>query len=399
MKRILFVDDDRCVLDGLRRMLRPLRHEWELAFATSGAEALALLERERFDVIVSDMRMPEMDGTELLTEVMRRHPHMVRMALSGHAQKEMALRAVRATHQYLAKPCDAETLRNAITRACQLRDLLADQRLRQLVSQVESLPSLPKLYLELVEEIEKPNASVRRVGQLIARDLGMTAKVLQLVNSAFFGLRRHVSDPAQAASLLGLDTIKALVLTVQVFAKYRHLSDAAAWLERLWNHSAAVGAAARRIASTGRDPVLADHALLAGLVHDVGKLILMDGLAQRYLRVVDQACRAGLPLWQTEQETFGCTHAEVGAYLFGLWGLPDPIVEAVAHHHQPQRCPDNRFSALTAVHLADCCEHQSQDGGPAGQPDVAYLNRLGLTDNLEAWREICAGTFEMETSR
>lgn len=391
-RRILFVDDEPKVLQGLRRMLRPMRNEWDMAFADSGEEALRVLAEAPFDVVVSDMRMPGMDGAQLLTEVMRRYPHIVRIVLSGHSEKECILRSVGPTHQYLAKPCDSAQLKSIIARACALRDLLSDELLRKLVSQMNTIPSLPETYVQIVEALQSEDVSIQKVGEIIARDVGMTAKVLQLVNSAFFGIRRHVSDPAQAATLLGADTLKALVLSVHIFSQLDHARVEGFNLERLWNHSLATGALAKRIAAAEDCSKEArDHALLAGLVHDAGKLIIAANLPERYGPVMELVRTEGLSVWEAERRVLLTTHAEIGAYLFGLWGLPDPIVEAVAYHHCPPECCGDGFTPLTAVHAANALEHEQDEPAPpadAAPLDTAYLERLGLQERVPVWREL-----------
>ena len=354
MKRILFVDDELNVLDGLRRMLRPMRNEWELAFASGGREALTMLAESHFDVVVSDMRMPDMDGAQLLSEVKQRYPQVIRIVLSGHSEEEAILRSVGPTHQYLAKPCDPEQLRNVIGRACALHELLGEDSLRELVSQMTTIPSLPATYTEIVAELQSPDASIKRIGEIVSKDVGMTAKILQLVNSAFFGLRRHVSDPSQAASFLGVDTLKSLVLSVHIFSQLQDAKIEGFCLETLWDHSAATGALAKRIAASAGDDVegLRDHSLMAGLLHDAGKLVIAANLPGKYASVLAVAEREQHELWVAEREILKNTHAEVGAYLLGLWGLPDPIVEAVAFHHNPRRCLGDGFTPLTAVHAA-----------------------------------------------
>jgi len=391
MKRILFVDDEPRVLDGLRRMLRPLRREWHMSFAQSGREALEILAAEPCDVIVSDMRMPGMDGVALLGEVMRRHPGTVRIALSGHAEMEMLLESVRAAHQYLAKPCDTQTLKTTVERACALRELLTGGDLTAMIGRLDSLPSLPALYMEIMQELGTQEASINRVGQIIEQDLGMTAKILQVVNSAFFGLRRHVTCPSQAASLLGLDVIRSLVLTTQVFSQFDNLG-AALELEALWSHSIQVGTLAKAIAAAqGVDGKSRDHSLMAGMLHDVGKLVLADQHPGRYASVVVVAGREGLEDWQAEQDEFGCTHMEIGAYLLGLWGLPNPIVEAVAFHHRPHTSAGLGFTPLSAVHVANVLLRHggvAPGDGEATPLDRDYLERLGVQEQVPVWEGV-----------
>jgi DNA-binding NtrC family response regulator len=198
-KRVLFVDDDQNVLDGLKRTLHAMRGEWQMAFSTSGPEALRKLDESAFDVIVTDMRMPGMSGAELLAEVVQRHPNVVRIVLSGTVEHDLVLRSATTAHQYLVKPCDAATLRSTLNAALRIRAMLASPKLRTIVSRMTSLPSLPSMYSKLVESLNNSEISSRELGEIIAQDVGMTAKILQLANSAFFGLYRYIASPSEAA--------------------------------------------------------------------------------------------------------------------------------------------------------------------------------------------------------
>jgi putative nucleotidyltransferase with HDIG domain len=387
--RILFVDDEAKILQGLQRMLRSLRVDWEMTFAVGAAEALRALDVDAFDVVVSDMRMPDMSGAQLLEEVKRRQPDAVRLILSGQSSDEYVLSSVGPAHQFLWKPCDAEVLVATIRRACALRALLGDPQLRQLLSQVGALPSAPEPYVRLVAELRAPNASVGRVADIVAEDVGMSAKILQFVNSAFFGIRRRVSEPQQAISLLGLSTVTALVLSVKVFGEFEHASTAALNVSALASHSLSVAAWARAIARTERASIqLQDDTFTAALLHDVGKLILATHFTDRYIAAIRLAARESLPVWAAERETVGSDHARVGAYLLGLWGFADTIVEALAYHHEPEHCGHTAFTPVVAVHAADALQHQGHPGATAGAPPAlasAYLESIGCND-VESWR-------------
>jgi len=392
-KHILFVDDEPNVLQGLQRMLRPLRDEWEMAFVNSGAEALAYLAQAPVDVIVSDMRMPGMDGAQLLTEVMHRHPEVVRIVLSGQATQEVVMKAVGPTHQYLAKPCDPESLKALVNQTSELRELLTDATLKGLVAGMKSLPSLPSLFLEIVDALKTEEVSIQQVARIIAKDVGMTAKILQLVNSAFFGLRRRVDDLSRAISLLGFDTIKSLVLSLHVFSQCEQTTLRKYALHTLWDHSFATGACARLIArleKQAQDTI--DAAMTAGMLHDCGKLALATNLPELYGQAVTLAQNQNLPAWEAERATFGATHAEVGAYLLGIWGLPNTIVEALAFHHCPSHSTEKTLRPLTVVHVADALTHEQQAAAcesPQASIDLDYLTTLGLVDRLPLWREQC----------
>ncbi|MER3474355.1 MAG: two-component system response regulator [Armatimonadota bacterium] len=387
-RRILFVDDEPNVLQGLQRMLRPMRSEWEMEFAGGGEEALQKMEQAPFDVIVSDMRMPGMNGAQLLKEVARRYPDTVRIVLSGHSDREYILQLVTTTHQYLAKPCDAQTIKDTVNRACALRDLLTSKELSALVSQVKSLPSLPSLYTRIIEILQSDDPSLQKIGQIVSEDIAMSAKVLQLVNSSFFGIARRISNPVQAVMFLGLETVKALVLSVHIFAKWDSSRVKGFDIERLWHHSMTVGAVAKRLSETeqlsARD---VDSAFTAGLLHDVGKLILAASLPDPYQRVLAESKAQNIPLWQAEERTFGTSHAEVGAYLLGLWGLPTSIVEAVAWHHRPAESPARTFCPLTTVHIANAlwCANEP---GCVPDLDTALIESMGLAERIPIWQTI-----------
>ena len=392
MIHLLFVDDEPKLLDGLKRSLRSMRHEWDMTFAEGGEEALKVLEQTPIDIVVSDMRMPKMDGAQLLDEIQRRYPHIVRIILSGHSDKEMIFHSIGATHQFLAKPCEVEQLKMTILRACRLREVLTNDSLRTLVTGMRAIPSLPTLFMDIKKEAESKAPSLKAVGDIIAKDIGMTAKLLQLVNSAYFGLAKDVSTAEQAVIILGLDTIQSLVLSVHVFSQFPSDKAAHFHVDRLWQESLQIGTVAKAIAKAERSaPLDIERSYTAGLLHAVGILLLAGNVPDRYDAVLTEASAKGCAIWESEQSTFGATHAEIGAYLLGLWGLSDPIVEAVAYHHRPGDCAGESFSPLTAVHVAKALQHTRSE--PATEDarsrlDMAYLDKLKLTGRLPCWQEL-----------
>ena len=391
MINVLFVDDEPNILDGLKRMLRPMRREWQMSFADGGAKALETLDREAFDVVVSDMRMPGMDGARLLHEVREKHPHVVRLILSGYSEKEMIMKSVGAAHQYLAKPCDAEILKATIERACRWRDLVADENLRRLVSQLDSIPSLPALYHELLNELQAGEPSIKRIAEIVAKDIGMTAKVLQIINSAFFGLRRQISNPSEAVEFLGLETITSLALELRAFSPFENASAGNLSLADLWSHSQAVGGLAKQIAAAEK-PETAGDAFTAGLLHDIGKIVLANDLPDQYAEAAKLAAAEKLSISEAEKKVFGASHAEIGAYLLGLWGLPAEVVEAVAFHHKPSEIESHSFTVLTAIHAAEALtDADSKTNETVGIfYDELYLEKLGLLEKPAIWQAVSA---------
>ena len=396
MKALLFVDDEAKVLQGLQRQLRTMRNEWEMNFVESGPQALALMAVKPIDVVVSDMMMPGMDGSQFLAEVSQRHPHTVRIVLSGHAARETILSLVGPAHLYLSKPCDGEELRRAITRAFSLRDMLENEKLKRLATRIQKLPTLPALQRQLTEELQKEDPSPQVVGQIIAHDVGVTTKILQLVNSAFFGISQSISSPTEAVMYLGLGTIRSLTLSLQIFSPFELGLEPAFTLEHFMAHSWRTAMMARHIAEAeGADYKLADQCFLGGLLHDVGRLVLASELRHEYTATLELAARRNLPLWRVEQESFGATHAGVGAYLLGLWGLPNVIIEAVRLHHHPDLSNETGFSPVTAVHVANTFAHilggAEGRNSPNGHLDLEHLARLGLANRLADWQSACAG--------
>jgi len=390
MMRVLFVDDDPNILQGLQRLLRPMRREWEMSFALGPHEAVVLFDQAPFDVVVSDMRMPDMSGAELLSRIRDSHPSVARIILSGHSQMESAVHSAGIAHQFLAKPCDADALRETILRVLALRNLLRDPTLTRLVAGIGSLPSLPASYAAINNELASEDPSLQRVAEIMSKDIAMSAKVLQLVNSAFFGLGRRVDTIEQAVTLLGTEVIKSLVLSNAAFSQFRPVSTRFS-LEGLWNHSLLVGSIAAKIAKAeGADKSVVGAALQAGILHDLGQLILATHLPKQFDVALEAGTARNVPLFTTERETIGATHAQLGAYLLGLWGLPDSTVEAVAFHHEPAACALRAFAPLTAVHAADALLHAAVDGPDSAEAhlDTEFLAAADCSTRLPAWQEI-----------
>jgi HD-like signal output (HDOD) protein len=389
MKRILFVDDDARELERYRELFADLVPEWELGFAPNGKEAIRQMFQAPYDVVVTDYSMPEMDGSELLDLVMQRYPRAVRVMVCTPEERATGIKLVGRAHQDLAKPAEREALVAAIERAMALRELLANNKLKALVSQVLSLPSMPDLYLRLLDELNAEEPSIERVGDVIQRDPAMCAKLLQLVNSAFFGLPQKIGNPGEAAMYVGVDTIKALVLSLQFFALFERVRIPEFSFEALWAHSWNTGLIAKRLARLERlDYQQTDLAFTAGLLHDAGKLVLASGLPNQYQAVLRLQQQRPVPVWELEREVLGAGHAEVGAYLLALWALPDPLVEALAWHHRPSESLQQVLGPLAIVHAADVLEQERRAArGCLAALDQEYLRAVGAWDRLEDWRE------------
>ena len=391
-RRILFVDDEPNIQRSLRRILWKMRDAWEMSFVGSGRETLDLLASTDMDIIVCDLHMQDMDGIELVTLVKNTYPSMVRIIFSADAHLETSLQTVRLAHQYIAKPVNPDRLVSIIERACMVKNLLHDESLRRHITSLETLPVLPELYTRIVDSLSDPDSSLANVGAIIAKDISMTAKILQIANSAFFGLARQVTKPAEAVVYLGLDIIRALVLTIGIFKQFEDTVVSSTILQDLYDHSMETGSLAREIALMENLPrIQADNAFTAGLLHDLGKLVMVCDNPDEYTKLLKTSIDQGSFAVQDQEELiFHGGHGSIGGYLIGVWGLPVSIVEAVSFHHSPSDCPPMGFDALGAVHVANALLHHIRQQGGSVKTEVAglddaYLEMVGMTDRPNDW--------------
>lgn len=353
--RLLFVDDEDNVLAALRRMLRNKRNDWDMTLVNSSPAALEVLEKAPFDVIVSDIKMPGMDGAELLTRVKDLYPGTIRIALSGQVDLNEVIRSIRSVHQYISKPCTADVLIARIEGALRSKEVLTDRKMLNLVTEIEALPVIPKIFQEIRDELSKPEPSIDRIAASITRDVGLMAKILKLVNSPFFGLPNHIDSMHKAITMLGLETIKALILSTHLFTTFDAHALSGLKLNMLWEHCFRVANIAMLIAECDKaDKNVIANCRMAGLLHDVGKLILINYFPEKYALVLDSVRKNGGPVCDIERGIFGTTHAEMGAYLMGLWGMADDVVHAIGYHHGHRPSDGYIPNVVTA---ADAIDH------------------------------------------
>jgi len=371
---ILFVDDDTNLIQGLKRLLYSMRKEWEMYFCDNVEEALNVLENKSVDIIVSDMRMPIMDGAALLKLVKERYPQVIRIILSGYSGQEMSIKASGLAHRFLAKPATADTIKNTISGISSLRELVKNPKLLRLVSGVTKLPSLPQLYIDLETEISSQSPSLKKIGDLISRDISMTVKLLQLVNSAFFGLPQNISDPIQALNFLGLEVVKSLVLLVKIFSSLDKNSYFN--INSFMAHSMKVGKSAKEIMRLQNFSVkIQEETFIAGILHDLGKLVLLQ-IPHYFENVTGIEDAENIDFYSAEYKMYGTSHAEIGAYVLGLWGLPSYLVNILNYHHLPSQSNTTKFSSLSAIHIANYVFSNSK-------LDSEYISAIGYKSKID----------------
>jgi putative nucleotidyltransferase with HDIG domain len=395
LKRILFVDDDELLLESLRDALRPYRRRWQMTFVISAADALATMDEQTYDVVVSDLRMPSMDGASLLDLVRERCPAAVRIVLSGQADMTTVARAAAVAHRLISKPCETAELATVIERSCALVDMAARVELDRHAIGASALPSAPAIYAELSELMASGTASAADAAHVVERDIAMAAKVLQLANCAYFGRRTPVASVPNAVAYLGVDALRALVLHTVAFQQFDVGPRLAGFsVEALHDHCIRVAQLASAIVS---DPHARGAAFTAGLLHDVGLLVLAwqdrDEVAEMLAIAHEQHC----PIEVVERNRHGVTHAEVGAHLLALWGLPHTVTEAVARHHDAQ-FPHLPLDSVSATRVANILIEEieaAEHAGalPAAQFDPHYLEQPGTAEQLAQWRAVAARLF------
>lgn len=390
----MFVDDDELILRSMERVLRRPAQEngWQLCFATDGEAALEEMARSPVEVLLADANMAKMSGATLLRKVQERDPAVVRILLSGHTGLDVLRMALPYAHQFLPKPCDGQLLKSTLDSACGLRGLLARPEMRQLVGSSNQLPSAPRTFIELSNALANPSTSARAVSEIIERDIGISARVLQLVSSAFYGLPRAVTSIGGAVAYLGVEVIKAIVLSVEVsrmFPLTQSIPDFS--VDALQQQSMRASQFAKRI--LGHEPG-GDVLLVAGLLQDTGQLVLASRAASRFGVALSTASAQKQPLREVETDLFGASHAEIGAYLLGLWGLPQRVVSAVANHLEPQRMGGRVFDAATALYVANLLVVDPDVPALEEVPphtialDLAFLRLVGVAHQLDEWRRL-----------
>jgi HD-like signal output (HDOD) protein len=257
-----------------------------------------------------------------------------------------------------------------------------------------SLPSLPSLYLQLTEELRSPDVSASRISQIVSKDLAMTSKILQIVNSAYFGLSRQISSIERAILLMGLEMLRSFVLSVEVFSMFEAKKMAGLAVAGLWRHSMNCAALARKIGVSERfSRNGADNVSTAAFLHDIGKLLMANEMPEKYREVSRLVSSENLPSFEAEQQVFGFDHAEAGGFLLSRWKLPTAIVQPVRWHHAPSCANGETVAAVTVVHVTDCLEHELNEAPSVASavPDQDFLAAVSATASLEKWRELTAG--------
>lgn len=392
MKRVLFVDDNEVVINTYRKVFTRKPEEWQCFFAVDVMDAIDILAYAEIDIIITDLEMPLYNGAQLLNYVHERYPGITRIVFSGSTNLSQNMKTVNNAHRFIAKPHTIADLEKTIEDIYHLYRTVIDAKTRRIINGIQNLPALPSVYLDLIEEFTKDEYSLHTIAELISSDVGLTVEILKMVNSAYFGLQETVTSPYQAVTLLGGEIIKGLILTAHISRSFTE--DEQIFSFETWeNHSLLCGIFCRAIAQyENMTPNQQELAFVCGIVHDVGRIILATSFPEKYKNAIEIAEATQRPLGEVEKEVLGTTHGAVGAYLLGLWGLPDIIVESVASHHTPNRCTSQASEYTTILHMADVFTYEIVPEfilGGIEQADKSFFDDPTASDLWQQWRAHC----------
>lgn len=389
MLRVLFIDDEQNALGALRRALRPHQGEWEMRFLDDPSAALKVCEEFSPDVIITDVKMRGLDGITLLTELVRRGSQAVRVVMSGLSSQRAFVDTLGVANQFLLKPVDRGVLEGVIQRAQELKEWLARPEVHAAVNECAPLPTLPTVYQAIVEAVRR-DASLAEIGEIASEDPSITASVLQIANSAYFAPRNPISSVKLAASFLGLELLRPIVLFASLGVKLAADPNVRRRLDRVWRDGLEVARLARAIAVLENRPQ--EEAVAAfsfGVLHDVGSLML-----SRHRDPIDAGASGKAPgrsADELERESHRISHCDVGACILNSWGLPDDVVAVAAWHHDARRLVGQHGFSPTLFVAAAVALRSAIDASS----ETVELERLkealakhGSGERFEKWQEL-----------
>ena len=383
--RILFVDQESLLIEPTRQLFSLRHRDWDLAFATGSEEALAVMREKPVDVLISDTDSPDSWGMDLMRQSTVLYPQTFRIFMTGKTGQEELLAAVPSCQRLLTKPCTSEALLSTLESVLSCRSILENPALRAMVGRIKKLPSVPRCYLQLTEMASDPTKDISDAVEIVENDAAMSVRVLQIVNSGCFGHVGEVGSIPDAVMYLGLGLIKGLALITDMFSSIDEHTLTRFSLDRVlagWLEEARL---AKRLLGGGHR---GEEAFTVTLVRDLGRLILASEFPEELAVVIAESKQSKIPEHLVEFQHWGTTHAEIGGYLLGVWGIKASIVDAVANHHVPSQSTSAEPEILAVAHVLDTLEQNATN--PTGialenRLDMPFLLRAGVSNQLANW--------------
>ena len=395
-KRILFVDDELFILAGLKRTLTALAPQYDFDFAGSGKEALVKLKAHFFDVIVTDIKMPQMTGDQLLTDVARLSPSTARVILSGEVNEETAKKVTTLAHSFLAKPCETEEILKILERLCSASKRLSNGQVQGMLRSIKSLPTPPALYFELQKKMQE-EASLKDIAALISHDTALSGKILKVVNSSFFAIGRRIGKIEEAVMFLGVNVVRSLILSCHISATDSQNRIPGFSLDELNHHSILCSTFAMRLVKEAtQSKSLSEEAFTLGVLHDVGILVMAEHMPDTLKTILQHMKENQSVFLDSELKCLGATHAQIGACLLEMWGLPDTLVDAIHAHHAPLQIHDlETLSPSFAIRWVELfLKGQSHLHWMETDSQKSIPPEIQRHPSFEKWENLCHSIFQ-----
>lgn len=348
MRRILFVDDETRILKDFIKAF--INTDFEVITADTGVEALEVLDKQNIDLVISDMRMPVMDGYDLLTEIKKRHPKVLRIILSGYSDEKVVFKALQknVAKLYMFKPWENKKLHDTIVNVLETQDILQNHDLLTLVNNVKQLPTIPANYVKILRLIED-DANASDISEAIMRDQSIASKILHVANSAYYGGK--TGSIKQAVAQIGLIGTRELVLSASVIDAFNNDKGLQIHMEKIWDHAFITNKMLAMFYEQVLDKKIPVNFQSVGLLHNIGVVFLLNFFGKEYLRLLLQAKNNKIDILEAEKEAYMTNHLEAGAYLMDWWGFPYSIVEAALHHDDPSSDKIVNKELVCALHI------------------------------------------------
>lgn len=391
--KILFIDDQENILQSLKLSLRSMRNEWDMSFAPSGAEGLEMFDRIWPDVVVTDMRMPNLDGTHVLRGIQKRKPDVGKIILSGYSDKETVIKNLQLANEYLSKPCRTQDLIIAIRNTLRTNDIILNPEIKNIVAEIETIPTSSTVYERLIGELENDNAKPQAISEIISQDIALSTNLMRIINCTFFNFPKQAKDIDHAVQMLGSKTLLNIVKSSHLFEKFKELEHSGLSIKMLWEHSLRVAHFAKIIAASSELPETScNDCVIASMFHDIGKFIFASKMPVQFLEVITMVKKDNCSVDIAERCVLGTSHAEVGAYLLARWGFSHEQISILRSHHSEEVMKSLEVTPQMVLFAANSLDHelvQLQDRFKRHHLDSTEGFPNHIQRQITDWRILC----------
>lgn len=391
--KILFIDDQENVLQSLKLSLRSMRGEWDMSFAQSGQEGLSMFEQIWPDVVVTDMRMPSMDGAVVLKDIQKLKPDVGKIILSGYSDKDTVIKNMQLANEYLSKPCKTCDLVEAINNTLKANTMIENETIKNIVAEIETIPSSPDTYSKLINVLSKDDSTPEEIGTIISQDIALSTILMRIVNCAFFSFPTQAQNITHAVKMLGQQTLLNIIRASHLFENIESFENPRMSISMLWGHSLRVAQFAKTIAlDSGLSESLHNDCFMAAMFHDIGKFILASRMEREFSEIITMVQKEQCPVNIAEQRILGTTHADIGAYLLARWGFSHSQISIIRSHHDESVVTAETPTPQMVLFIANCMDHELvhlRERFNRNSFDFILGSNTVLQSRIDSWRSLC----------